>query len=528
MGNVFSREEKKEIAPHFEGINPVSLAVVIWDCINEEGMDNRDKEVGISFDGDGSEAGKNNITFWDNGETTSLPKNVFLEIMKMTGEQVVKIFEDNYDLQRSKELLESVSVLKAALEHLEQHMSTVESKISAEEYRRLIDSETEPEEIEWDDEAPVAAVDIQVPVLTLPTDDTNADDSDSSDEAATPPPDYLLQRRRSTRGIEGVMDRLPELRRRCDAADEPEMPMSPASPLAFDKVRKKVKLLSMFHVKKDEVSPEETTADKLPNSQPGDDDDAKLKPDNTRGDAARAAEKPRASSVDNFFKNHHPAKHQFSTASLPGDLSSLAAKKQSSMVIAPTSPSITPVPSLPGSVEDIPSERTTPTSLRNLHLGFLTPFGSLDASTHTPTPPESLSPTPPGGTGSKVPGDPGSAPRTPSGSASTNSPTPPDSVGNKLLGSKPPGSTSSTPTGSRNKNLSTPSSSLDTNSPTPPPGAEANRSHLAWAGSLDSSSSGTPPVSMGPHNFPSPEGTDISTLPLPGSVEISSPPASHY
>lgn len=533
MGNVFSPAEKKEIAPHFDGIQPVSLAMVIWDSINEEGMDSRDQEdgsIGISFDGDGSEAGKNSITFWDNGETTTLPKNVFLEIMKMTGEQVVKVFEDNYDLQRSKELGESVAVLKAALEQLEEHMSTIESAVSVAEYRRLVDSETELEEMESEDETPVAAaLDIKVPVPPPPTDDIDADNSDSDDEVATPPPNHLLQRRRSTRGIEGVMDRLPELRRRF-SDDEPETPTTPTSP-AFDKVRKKVKLLSIFHIRRDEVSPEETTANKLPN--PEEDDHAKpkpensgdedAKPDNTRVDAAKAAEKPRSSSVDNFFKDHRPAKHQFSTASLPGDLSSLPAKNQMLKLkqAAPTSPSSTPVPSLPGSIEDIfckSPESTTPTSLGNLHIGFLTPSGSLD----TPTPPESLSPTPPGGTGSKIPGYSASAAHTTTGSSCTHSSTPPEGTGKKLLGSntsnKPPGS-------SKDKNL-TSSSSLNT-TPTPPPGAEANRSHFAWPNRLDPNLSGTPPVSirsMGPHNIHSPECTDYSstiTKSLPGSVENS-------
>lgn len=547
MGTIFSQEEKKELAPNLLGTDPMALATVIWDSINEEGMDSTEENeeggsFGITFNGDGTEEGKNNVVLWNDGETTSLPKNVFLEIVKFSGEQVLESFEENYDLERSKELGESVAMLRLALQQLEQYMSTVECTISAEAYRKLVDGKTETEETESDDDddsklPPVPTLELARLPTATPTADEDDKDNSNSDEEATPPPIDLLQRRRSTKGIEGVMDRLPELRRRV-SDDEPASPTSPlTSPKPFDKVKKKVKLLSLFH-----ISPEE---------------------DNVSADDAmqlgKSHNKGRSFSVDNFYKRHNPPSHQLS---LPSDLSSLATLSQVSKMrrgfnTQLWSPDTSPVPSLPGSIEDVssksPEHTTTPSSPvsqgtffrmatpveKDLGLPVSTPpgssaftgaIGSVTSSTSTLVTPTSNNPTTPGSTSSKFPSIQAS---------SANPPSPPKPSGSSSIpvtdtsaSLTPPGgghnaSSSNTPIGRGKKpNLPTPPGSLDRDSPT---GGEAEHSHhnLAWACSLDSisGSTGNLTASTGPQNFPASESTDFNTTPLlPGSVDATSPP----
>lgn len=510
MGSIFSQEEKKEMAPCFQGVDPLSLAEVIMDTINEEGMDENEEEegnIGISFNGGSSAEGdNNNVVFWDNGEITSLPKNIFLEMVKMTAEHVIKTFEDNYDLENSEELGESVATLRVALERLEEHLSTVECTISPEEYKRLLDEETESEEMESDEETPISksteeeAIQVPTPIQEIPeilenlihgNPDYSEEDSNSS-EASTPPPDHLLQRRKSTKGIVGVMDRLPELRRRVgdeDVSTPPQSPQSPQPPLAFNKVKKKVKLLSLFHRPSAGRSTEKNqtklkTDDENPASTPKSEEHPSTPETNenqdmlqTTSSKATKIAQPRSSSFDNFFQQQHHMSHQFSTSSLPGDLSKTRQSSSQSNLLSPRSPQCL---SLPGSVLDVSSSTpNSPISPKSTHFSFMTP-GS-------PSPPGSLSTTPQlSGLNSISPLWLGNG-SNPSGGAGT-----------KLLPDSPPSSTFSFPTVSRG---TMPSGSLDTNSPTPPPGTEANRHHLAWASSLDSNSStSTPPAE--PNTFP--------------------------
>jgi hypothetical protein len=374
MGSVFSQEEKKELSPYLQGTDPATFATVIWDCIKEEGMESDEGDLGIYFPPrTANEDSVSEMAYWDGEETTWLPKNIFFEILKMCGEMVIKTFEDNYNLEKSNEYGKSITTLKTALKHLEQHLMKMKNKVSVEEYRKYIDSEfaheeeeekqqQEQEDSESDDELPqVTTVDIEkVPTpITIPTvtctADEDADHSDCSEEPSSPPPAYLLERRRSTKGMEGVMDRLPELWRRVgESSDEPETPTTPPiSPRAIDKVKKKVKLLSLFHVQKDEASSEE-----------------KESPDEKR---PLSAKKNRSSSVENFYKSHKPPSHQLS---LPGNISSLG-------------PESSPLPLLPGSIQD-PSikspDSNSQVSPTKFYLGGL----EIDniTSSKAPTPPE--------------------------------------------------------------------------------------------------------------------------------------------
>ena len=332
MGAAFSSEEKKELGPYLKGFDPMALAGLIRDTINGEGLEGQDEKggpAGIVFGGDGSEEQKDNVTFWEDGQVTTLPKNIFLELMKMAAEDVLKTYDEIYDLKRSPALQNSVETLKEALGHLDEHLDAMENKVSPAEYKKFLDEEysdseesesdnydeddddednedVEEEEEEEEEEekeeekikeeskktAPVhnlkaslRRLSLTIPLtsstsgtsvppplrlsLSSPTLDTPKKEGDSSadlDDNFAPPLQYIQQRRKSTRGIVGVMDRLPELRGRFDNGEleetQPEQ-TTPPKPQAFDKVKKKVKLLSLFHIGK-EGTAEESEMTKSP------------------------------------------------------------------------------------------------------------------------------------------------------------------------------------------------------------------------------------------------------------------------
>lgn len=516
MGGIFSQEEEKEVAPYLQGISPASLAAVIWDTINEVNMDECGEEegnIGISFDsGASSSKDKNCVTFWNEGEITTLPKNVFLEIMKTTGQNVVKTFEDNYDLELSKDLGEAVSILKDALEYLEEYLTTLDCEESVEDYKNRLDDE-ESDEAE-DSDQPESIPSVSVPSASKPpvvepavvevVDDVqgvevakgSSSDDESDSEFSPPSAEYLAQRRVS-RGMVGVLDRLPELRRRFGDSGSIEVEPQSYSPIhgsALDKVKKKVKLLSMFHVKKDEVSPElspeqEGLRNLLKSSEPSE-------PVTRR---KKLSMRSKSLSIEH---EHQHITHQRSTGSLPDKLSSLELlqqmAKKSSLLSSLNSP-ISPVLSLPGSVED--------------NVFADSPTGSYPES-DSPTSPGTNSPisTTPGGMGTNSLTTPGGNGVTLPG-IGRNSPTP-------SLGDSP-----TLPEGVKTKDSklllpSSPTSGrLDTISPERT--LEAKRAQLAWAHSLESNSS----TQSGIVDIPDSSTINIvdHTVSLPGSVDVSSP-----
>lgn len=312
MGGVLSSEEKEHIAPHLLGFQPSELCSLVWDSINEVGMEPRDsqdnssnyhpRKIGISFKGAFGEAEaaseikkENSVVFWDGMDTTHLPKRVFLEVLKMTGEELVSTYEQNYELERMTDLGFAVAELKHALSCLDQHISsTLGSQESAGEYKRRLDEATmsdeeEEEEEDMDEREDVhvvrssaggradltedeaspeekAASDEEIADSPLPSASTlqQTSNDDDSPPATPPSPTYFLHRRRSSRGIVGVLDRIPDLRTRLPSTGDDADISPPRSPpgggsntsTALDRVKKKVKILSLF--KQHKVSPEET------------------------------------------------------------------------------------------------------------------------------------------------------------------------------------------------------------------------------------------------------------------------------
>ncbi len=228
MGSVLSKMEEQEMTSQLQGIEPASLAGIIWDTISSVGVDDESEKFGISFEG-GKESPK--IIFWDNGEVTEMPKKVFLEILEMISERVIKTYETEYNIEESQELKPGVDNLKLAKARLQEEIESLQGQEGAKEYRGRLDSIQSVEE-ESKAEEMVQEVRQRRGSLTWRSEDNLFDGR---------------QRRLSSKGLEGVVDRLPELRRRYEDAIKP-----------MQRVRKKIMALGIFGSK---INPENRIED---------------------------------------------------------------------------------------------------------------------------------------------------------------------------------------------------------------------------------------------------------------------------
>ena len=225
MGNILTFKEQKALKPHLQGIEPASLAAIIWDSINYVGVDDDTEKIGIHFT-NGTEfedSGQARVIFWDDIGATDLPRKVFLEILLMMGEQIVNEYESNYDLERATDIGTAVNKLQLALVSLHETIGGLSQEEGAKTYRDRIDSGA-----------------------SLPGDQIS---DNLIEEIRTRRGSYMWTngeqgresmnvKRRQSKGIEGVIDRLPELRRRYDK--------TVGGTSKLDRVRKKIKILTMF------------------------------------------------------------------------------------------------------------------------------------------------------------------------------------------------------------------------------------------------------------------------------------------
>lgn len=226
MGSTLSCKEQRALKPHLQGIEPASLAAIVWDSINMVGVDDDIEKLGIHFV-NGTElddCGQARVIFWDEIGATDMPRKVFLEVLLMVGEETVTEYESNYDLNTSTDLGTAVNKLQLALASLRDNIDGLSREEGAKAYRDRLDS----------------GVSIN--------DDPVSDDL--IEEIRTRRGSYMWTNgepdsepanmgRRQSKGIEGVIDRLPELRRRYDKAIG-------SSGRSLDRVRKKIKILTMF------------------------------------------------------------------------------------------------------------------------------------------------------------------------------------------------------------------------------------------------------------------------------------------
>ncbi len=209
MGGVLSLEEKKQLLPHLQGFKPHTLSSIIWDTVNLIGVDDQRERFGIHFDepkneegsmkdeenGDSDQdnkQGEQTVTFWDGKEAHSLPLHIFIDILTYVGEETVKEYEAN-DLEEEKEIQTAVNQLKLSLEYLKNKLESIGRSETAEAYRtRLDEDESESRRDSLVDKVR----------------ERRGTQMWSAGESRQP------TEKEQKKGIEGVMDRLPELHKR--------------------------------------------------------------------------------------------------------------------------------------------------------------------------------------------------------------------------------------------------------------------------------------------------------------------------
>ena len=160
MGGALSQAEKKQLLPHLQGFNPHTLSTIIWDTINLVGVDDQREMIGIQFNEpecnqkedkeekekkeEGEEDGEKkpkepSVTFWDSETVQNLPLPIFIDILAYVGEETIKEYEANYNLEEENEFTAGVKKLKHALEYLQGTMQSMERSETAREYRNRID-----------------------------------------------------------------------------------------------------------------------------------------------------------------------------------------------------------------------------------------------------------------------------------------------------------------------------------------------------------------------------------------------------
>ena len=199
MGSTISTSEERELATHLQGIEPASLAAVIWDSINCVGVDDEHAKFGIDFTGGKASSDSQKVLFWDTGDATGMPRKVFLELLQLVSEKIIEDYENKYDLEKSHALQSAVNKLRLAKQHLQKEIGLLEGQVDAKQYRERLDSgicvEDEP-----------TAKDVVEEVRTRRGSWMWATGKHSFA--------YNGSQRRMSKGLEAVVDRMPKLRRR--------------------------------------------------------------------------------------------------------------------------------------------------------------------------------------------------------------------------------------------------------------------------------------------------------------------------
>lgn len=146
MGHILTKDEINSVQPHLTGFDPSALATVIWDAIREVNQDNKQEGLGIYF-GDGPEEttdkpskdSQHMVTFWDEGGMNQLPRKVFLEIMQFIGEHTIE--EAMNTSGSAPEEDKGLQRLKIAMENLSVRLQTLQSEQGSAQYHQSLDKD---------------------------------------------------------------------------------------------------------------------------------------------------------------------------------------------------------------------------------------------------------------------------------------------------------------------------------------------------------------------------------------------------
>ena len=190
MGSALSEKEVTVLQPHLQGFEAASLASVIWDAINQVGVDDEQEKMGIHFETGDTPA----AIFWDETGPQHLPRKAFLQVMEMVAERTI---ESSYDLEKSKALGAVVSKLKLALVYLQREIQSMKGEEGGYSYRKHLESGA----------SVTSAGDGIEEIRSHKISRSFAEPEEGSHA-------HMLAHRQSGKGMEGVVERLPELKRR--------------------------------------------------------------------------------------------------------------------------------------------------------------------------------------------------------------------------------------------------------------------------------------------------------------------------
>lgn len=237
MGGALSQEEKKQLIPHLQDFNPISLSSIVWDTINVVGVDDERENFGIHFD-DCEKDEERNVVFWDGDDVHEIPFPVFMEILNLVCKETVKIYEEKYHLEEDKMVELGVMKLKLAMQCLQSILQSLHRTETLEDYRKRIDSR------------PRISLEKKLSSKHMAR-ARHGSFTWSSGELASPRGNGQKQ----NRGFESVITRMPELRKRIEVD----------SNKTLQRVKAKLKVFSLFN-NKSAISPKPCSPSGNPSS----------------------------------------------------------------------------------------------------------------------------------------------------------------------------------------------------------------------------------------------------------------------
>ena len=220
MGNVLSAKELHLIDPYLSGFNPSSLALIVWDSIGEVGQDDKDKGLGIHFSSNLEDPGEHPmVTFWDENGVEQLPRKVFLEILQFLAESTLKKSSSVSGEYGTQVQATSVHKLKLALDALKAKLAALTDEEGGEQYNKRVDSGIDStSNADSHSESFLEELRAKNASYGWVTANDESDDVFISHTASShhhsPKSPVAFG---TSRGIEGVVERLPELRSRYEA-----------------------------------------------------------------------------------------------------------------------------------------------------------------------------------------------------------------------------------------------------------------------------------------------------------------------
>ena len=122
MGNILTRKERLVIQRYIRGTAPGCLSAVIWDSINQVGVDDTKENLGIYF-GSLDNSGESKVVFWDKTDSpVQISRKLFLLTLEFVAQEVAQQYKehpvaDAGTLRDMKRLYRAMKYLRIEIEN---------------------------------------------------------------------------------------------------------------------------------------------------------------------------------------------------------------------------------------------------------------------------------------------------------------------------------------------------------------------------------------------------------------------------